>query len=55
MLLCNNVMVCSIRGRKGKKSQQRKGKDSPTESPTSPEKDGFKFDENTKASIMNLA
>ena len=47
-------MVCSIRGRKGKKSQQRKGKDSPTESPTS-EKDGFKFDENTKASIMNLA
>jgi len=45
-------MVCFNRGRKGKKGQQRK-KDSPTESPTSPQKDGFKFDGNTKANILH--
>ena len=48
-----DVMVCCKRGRKGKKGQQRK-KDSPTQSPTSPQKDGFKFDDNTKVNICTL-
>jgi len=47
-------MVCCKRGRKGKKGQQRK-KDSPTQSPTSPQKDGFKFDDNKKVNIMPIA
>jgi len=47
-------MVCSNRARKGKKGQQQqqKGKESPIESPTSPQKDEFKFDDKKKVHVL---
>ena len=48
------IPVLFDRGRKGKKGQQqqRKGKESPTESPTSPN-NGFSFDNATRVTLRD--